>query len=184
MPIGRIAVGPRTRLLFTIGAVGLVLLVPFALAGQPVDRWFDQFRDAPPADGWIALVVLGLLTSDIIAPIPSSLVGAFAGVALGPVLGTVVVFSGLTLGCLVGYAASRGVADLARPCATDRWAGAWPNRAPVLAIVVARPIPLLAESTVIAAGLHRVRLARFVVACVVANLVVAIVFAAVPGVVV
>ena len=178
-------VSVRWLLLF-IGAVAVALLVPFLIAGSAVDRWFAEFEARDVAGGLTALVVIALLTVDVIAPIPSSLVAALAGVTLGPVVGSLVVFIGLGLGCIFGYwvgcastARIRAVRPTGRAVAA---AAAIRSRDAAIAVVVARPIPLLAEATVVVAGMSSMRRRRFAAACVLGNAIVAVLFAAIPAV--
>jgi uncharacterized membrane protein YdjX (TVP38/TMEM64 family) len=128
--------------------------------------------------------VVGLLTVDIVAPIPSSLVAALAGTVFGPLLGSVIVFVGLSLGCVVGYAIGRLARTRLDATGTRRRAyvaaTAIHSRGSAVAVIVARPVPLLAEATVVVAGLAGMHRARFMVSCLVANAGVAILFAALP----
>lgn len=170
-----------------VGAVALALMVPFLIAAPSVDRWFANFEASAAATGLTALVVIGLLTVDIVAPVPSSLVAALAGVAFGPLLGSVIVFVGLSLGCMVGYVIghlARSRLDAARPSRrADAAARAIHSRGSAVAVVMARPVPLLAEATVVVAGLAGMRRTTFAVSCLVANAGVAILFAALPAVI-
>jgi hypothetical protein len=50
-----------------------------------------------------------------------------------------------------------------------------------IALMVCRPVPLLAEATVVVAGLTRLATLRFIAACAVANVFVALLFAGVFG---
>jgi uncharacterized membrane protein YdjX (TVP38/TMEM64 family) len=169
-----------------VGAVAVALMIPFLIAGSAVDHWFAQFEARDVGGGVVALVAIALLAVDVVAPVPSSVVAALAGVALGPVVGASVVFVGLGLGCIIGYGLGsasatrlRAVRSAGRALAA---ATAIHSRHAAIAVIVARPIPLLAEATVVVAGLTRMPRRRFAAACGLGNAIVAVLYAAVPGV--
>ncbi len=170
-----------------VGAVAAALMVPFVLAAPVVDRWFTSFENRSGATWGVALVVVALLAVDIVAPVPSSIVAAFAGVTFGPWLGSGLVFVGLGIGCSLGYAgASRlrpGLQRNPRGARAVASASALRARDGAFALVLTRPVPLLAEATVVVAGLTTMRKPAFATACAVGNAVVAALFAALPAVV-
>lgn len=168
-----------------VGAVAGALLVPFLIAAPAVDRWFAEFETTAAATGLTALVVIGLLTIDVVAPIPSSLVAALAGAAFGPFLGAAIVFVGLSLGCTVGYLVGGAARTRIGAGRSSRRAfaaaSAIHSRDGAVAVIVTRPVPLLAEATVVVAGLSGMHRTTFAISCLVANAGVAILFAAVPA---
>jgi uncharacterized membrane protein YdjX (TVP38/TMEM64 family) len=153
-----------------VGSMLLVLLVLFGVVealGVPLltdpSPWIDD-------RGLLAAVTgVGLLIADVVLPVPASLVmiahGALFGVAAGSLLSLV----GSTGAAVFGFALGRrGGGLLARMVPADereradrllaRWGA--------LAIVVTRPIPLLAETTVIMAGASTMSWGRLLVAAV------------------
>jgi uncharacterized membrane protein YdjX (TVP38/TMEM64 family) len=179
------AAGARRWFGLFVGAVAVCLLVPFLLAAPAVDVWFESFEQRSGATLGVALVVVSLLAIDIVAPVPSSLVAAFAGVAFGSVMGSLLVFCGLTIGCMLGYAgaltAGRRMASGARSRTALAAASRLSDREGALALFVARPVPLLAEATVVVAGLTGMRWTVFLPVCITANVLVAVLFAGIPG---
>lgn len=126
--------------------------------------------------GWLnrggvvgALIGVSLLIADVVLPVPSSLVMIAHGALFGIVPGTLLSLIGSVGATLVGFALGRrGGTWLKRivlpkerirvELMLDRWGA--------LAVVVTRPIPLLAETTAILAGAsamswQRVTLASF-----------------------
>src|SRR6185436_21059520 len=93
-----------------------------------------------------------------------------------------VIWIGMTIGCAIGYAfgaraaaAARtlvGADGLARAAAVMEQYGAW-------ALVVCRPIPVLAESSVVFAGLVRTPVGPFIWLTTLANLGISAAYAAV-----
>ncbi len=161
----------------------LAIVVPFAIFGGKIERWTDQFLETsaghPRA---VAAVLGGLLAGDILLPVPSSLVSTACGRSLGFVGGTLVSFAGMTVSAVLGYLLGWSASGLARRGlrASDletlallhgRW-GVW-----MLAAV--RPVPVLAEASVLFAGLARLPWPRALPLVVIANLAVSAVYGAI-----
>ena len=168
-----------------IVAVLLVPIVPFVLFGSYLEPSIENWLDQPSLQTKPFIVisaVVALLASDILLPVPSSVVGTVAGQILGTVVGSLATWIGLNLSCLIGYwlAAKMGlplvdrfsgkqaVSDVESLTAT--W-GIW-------ALIGLRPIPVLAEASVLLAGLGRMPQQRFWPAVIGANLGLAIAYAA------
>lgn len=102
-----------------------------------------------------ALVGVGLLVADVALPVPSSLVMVAHGALFGVVIGTALSAVGSTGAALVSFVLGRrGGPLLSRfvppeeRARADRLLARWGT----LAIIVTRPVPLLAETTAIMAG--------------------------------
>lgn len=96
-----------------------------------------------------------LLVSDVALPVPSSLVMVAHGALFGVAIGTLLSLVGSTGAALVGFAIGRrGGPLLARlvPAEERRQADRLLIRWGMLAIIVTRPVPLLAETTAIVVG--------------------------------
>lgn len=102
-----------------------------------------------------ALVGVALLIADVVLPVPSSLVMIAHGALFGVVLGTLLSLIGSVGAALTGFALGRKggpwLEKIVSPeerarveLMLERWGA--------LAIVVTRPVPLLAETTAIMAG--------------------------------
>ena len=145
------------RRYWTVVGVMLVVLLAFFGAvealGVPLltdpSPWID--RGGPMA----ALVGVGLLIVDVLLPVPSSLVmiahGAIFGVAAGTALSLIGSTGAAAFGFLIGR---RGGGALARvvPAEERIRADRLLSRWGMLAVIATRPVPLLAETTVIMAG--------------------------------
>ncbi len=102
-----------------------------------------------------ALVGVALLIADVILPVPSSLVMIAHGALFGVVLGTLLSLIGSVGAALTGFALGRkGGAWLEKIVSPEERARVelMLERWGALAIVVTRPVPLLAETTAIMAG--------------------------------
>jgi 3-dehydroquinate synthase len=136
-----------------------VPIVPFAVIGElPGERWLSGSGDSALRFGATGA---GLLTLDVLLPIPSSVVGALLGGRLGFTLGFVWGFSGLCLGSVVGYGLGRLM--------PNHFVSELPE-APALSLVfLSRPVPVLAEAVAITAGAERTPLGRFLAASALGN---------------
>lgn len=104
--------------------------------------------------GAAAALGVGLLVADIVAPVPSSLVMLAHGAIFGVVPGAVLSLVGRTGNAVVGVLLGRGAGSiLARRTGPRRRSGGdLLRRWGLAAVVVTRPVPVLAESTLTAAG--------------------------------
>ena len=167
----------------TIGIFALIL-VPFFLVGPQIEQWTADFlSSASQYSIMVAIVLILVLASDILLPIPSSLVSTAAGFFLGVLGGTLASLLGMTISCLLGYWLAT---HLGRPVAIRivkeeelaRLEGLY-QRIGDAVMVVCRPIPVLAEASVWFAGLGRMRVGRYVLLVTLANLGVSAVYATV-----
>ncbi len=159
-----------------------VVLVPFLLFEDQFNALADRISSGEASTSLAALAIGGLLALDVFLPVPSSIVSTAGGVLLGLWAGASVVWVGMTAGSLIGYFVGVRSAPLARrlvgPPGLARAAdlaeryGAW-------AVVVCRPIPVLAEATVVFAGLVRAPLRRFLIVTAASNLGIAVGYAAI-----
>ena len=176
---------PRLHTLQWIALVTLFLalvIVPFMLYGDRIDAWTQDFLASAGEHKTVTGLVLGgLLASDILFPIPSSIVSTGAGLTLGLVLGTLVSSLGMIVSCALGYGLGAvcgrplavrmvGEGDLARFEALAARIGTW-------SILIARPIPVLAEVSVLFAGISRLPFARFLLISSLSNIGISAVYA-------
>ncbi len=127
-----------------------------------------------------ALVGIGLLVADVVLPVPSSLVMVAHGALFGVPAGALLSLVGSLGAALVGFAIGRqGGPLLSRLVPTEereradrllnRWGG--------LAIVVTRPVPLLAETVAILAGASPLGWGRAALAALAGSLPAALLYA-------
>lgn len=101
-----------------------------------------------------AAVGFGLLVADAVLPVPSSVVMIALGSLYGAPAGIALSLAGRTTMALVGFGIGRRserVMERIRP-ADRQWAEDLLERRGALAIVVSRPLPLLAETVTVLAG--------------------------------
>ena len=172
------------RWLLLCGGVLAIILVPFFLFGEKIETWTEDFLESSTDQaGWIAMVLGALLASDVLVPIPSSLTSTAAGLFLGFAAGTLTSLTGMTISCILGYwlggrfgrpLASRLVGDheLTRLERLSQRVGNW-------VIVISRPVPVLAEASVLFAGISGMSTYQFLLLSILSNLGISVVYAAV-----
>lgn len=167
----------RMRIACCLAATIAVVLIPFVLFGSQVEDWTSGTLSAEASRSHAGVLIFGLLASDILAPIPSSLVCTAAGASLGAVAGTLVAAGGLTCGCLLGFWLARGLGPqgsrhVLRDPDLDALATAF-RRYGLVVLVLCRPVPLLAEASVLVAGITSMPPGRVLAVTAAANLAVA-----------
>lgn len=164
-------------ILLSIVAIPLILFLMFP--GGWEERLTAWLRDVPPSR-WFAALVMGLLAADIFLPTPSSVLATLSGAKLGIAWGTATTWCGMTLGALMG-------------CCLARWGGrllvrneeftdmtkakALLTAYGPLALAISRPIPMLAETLVLLAGVYQMKWRRFLPPVASANLAIALGYA-------
>ncbi|PHS13752.1 MAG: DedA family protein [Blastopirellula sp.] len=159
----------------------LILLVPtlpFLLFGHGIEQYFENWQQHPPSASVSAAVVFGLLASDILLPVPSSLVSTLGGSQLGWLWGTVVSFAGLNVGAVLGFWLARkfGPRLAQRFAAREDLAAMqkFSEKYGSILIVLTRALPILAEATVLLMGLNQLSWRRFLLPALLANLGIAL----------
>jgi uncharacterized membrane protein YdjX (TVP38/TMEM64 family) len=166
----------------TFALVGLFLTAFVVVERLQVPVLTDP-RPGSTASGWLpAGIGVLLLVADVVLPVPSSGVMIVQGAAYGLALGALLSLLGGTGATMVGYLLGRR----GRP-ALERWAGAEQqaravallDRHGVWAVVVTRPVPVLAEVVSVMAGTGRLPWWQVLGAGALGNVVPAVAYAAV-----
>jgi uncharacterized membrane protein YdjX (TVP38/TMEM64 family) len=156
----------RTLVLVLIAL--LVPIIPFVVIGElPGERWLDAGGPEPVVFG---LVGAALLAGDVLLPVPSSIVGVLLGGRLGFSLGALTIFGGLSVGHVAGYWLGR--------MWPRRWSSAAPAEPSFWALLLSRPVPVVAEALTFAAGAMDVSFTSFLRAVLPGNLAYALALAA------
>lgn len=142
---------------FTLVLLGAMLLLFFVVQAlhlpfleESPDFWMAQEK-------WVAaLAGIGLLVADVVAPVPSSIIMFVNGVLFGVFLGSLLSILGGLGATLTGHwIGTKGEA------AGKRWMGEMAldrartffQKHGLIALIVSRPIPILAEAISIIAGI-------------------------------
>lgn len=172
------------RLLILFFLLCALILVSFILFGDEFDRMFssEQTRELLREHRqWAGPIGVALLVSDLLLPIPTTVVIGAMGAVLGVGVAAFWGWLGLSLAGLTGY----GVARLGGQVWADKLAppekqaeyrrmfNAWGG----LAVVLSRMMPILPEVISVLAGLYRMRASRYVAAVALGSLPPALGFA-------
>ncbi len=166
----------------------MIPLIPFLLLGHWLEPLIASHFSEGSADGnpwWASVVIVSGLTVDILLPIPSSVLLVFAGRSFGGLGGAAVGWLGLNLSAAVGFWLSRRFgqrivdrfssrADVDDFELLDARAGWW-------ALIACRPLPILAEASVIFAGLSDMKAGRFWPPIIFANGIIALLYGMLGG---
>ncbi len=160
-----------------------IILVPFFLFEADVNHYIEGMIRTRKNQSVLAWVLGGFLAADVFLPVPSSLVSTAAGSLFGIVRGTLVSWLGMTAGCLLGYfvglkAGPPVVRRLAGEMELDRIARAQ-KRYGHWTIILFRAVPVMAEASVLFAGMARVKPELFFLLTSLSNLGISLVYAAV-----
>ena len=169
------------RSIILASLLSLLIVLPFLLWGEAAEIWVDQFLSSKTSLWLLAAAIFLLLAGDIVLPIPSSVVATASGAFLGIGLGTLVSAGGLTAGVIAGLLIGRrygrpacrafvGAEEYARLERYFRSHG-------ILLLVLMRPVPVLAEASVISAASLGIEMKAAIAYTSLANLGVAFAYA-------
>lgn len=173
----------RIRWVLLTVAIIVLLLIPFILFGDSLENWTNNFLQSSPSNLIACIIIGSLLSIDIVAPVPSSIVSTAGGYFLGFIGGTLISLVGMTISCLIGYwigikfgrAATERFVDpkeISRFESLQKKYGDW-------IIIISRSVPLLAETSVLFAGIGRMKFSCFISMVTISNLGISMVYAAV-----
>lgn len=162
------------RILLLLAVVLLIPILPFLLVHEPIQRWVEGLVRQPPSAGTIVWLVVGLLGTDVLLPVPSSLVSTLAGSQLSLPIAVLASWIGMNLGATVGFLLGRypgrplaerlsSVDDLRQMEVLCRKYGSF-------FLVLTRALPILAEAAVLLVGLHRMSWKQFLPPVLLSNL--------------
>ena len=140
---------------FSTALVVLCILVPFFLFEQQVSAFSARLTSSSQGLTLGVLTVAAILASDVVLPVPSSVVSVLAGKSLGFLPALIAIWLGMSIGAAVGYwLGSRGRSFLlspARRAEVDAFNSKIKGKG-WLYIALSRPVPVLSESCAILAG--------------------------------
>lgn len=173
----------KFRWLLFILLVLFIILIPFILFNDLIEIWTRNILNSTSSNLIIASAVFGLLSIDILAPIPSSIVSTAGGYFLGFIFGTIVSLIGMTVSCIVGYYLGAkigtpiskklvGEEELSRFEKLQKRYGEW-------IIIISRAVPIFAEASILTAGIGRMPVKKFMILILLSNLGISIVYSAI-----
>lgn len=145
----------RRYLLVWVAIAALVLVAFGVVEALNVPLLVDPSDQLERGGLAAASLGVGLLIVDVAIPVPSSLVMTTQGALFGVVVGSILGMAGSVGATLVGFALGRRGSGMIQRFvhveAADR-SNSLIERQGTLAIIVTRPLPVLAEATAIVAG--------------------------------
>ena len=155
------------RPLFLVAVVLAIPILPFLVFGSSFEARITGWLSTELSPGTVATAVIGLLASDILLPVPSSVVSTVAGRVLGFWGGAGASWCGMTAGAAIAFGLVRAFGrPLARRLSSDQELArtdAVASRWGVFVLVLARPVPVLAEASVLLMGATRLAWWRFLI---------------------
>ena len=129
----------------------------------------------------LAILIIALLTADVVLPIPSSIVSITAAAIFDTYIGGALIFIGMSLCCLFGYYLGKTGHRFVKPDIENnvnhsltlwvkRW-GAW-------TLLLSRPVPVMAETSIVMAGIIDIPMKKFLIFTIPTNAVIAGIYSA------
>ncbi len=166
---------------FLLASPFLCILIPFVLLEERMTGLFHEALTSGLENGGLAGLIVLFLASDVFLPIPSSIVSTASGALLGFAGGALACWLGMSLACLIGY----GVGSAAGTPVVRRIVGdaefqkaEWlSQRYGPLFLIMLRAVPVLAEASVMTAGMTRMPVRVFLIMTGLSNLGVSLMYA-------
>ncbi|WP_395606914.1 3-dehydroquinate synthase [Pseudomonas sp. B22129] len=177
--------GPVDHFWLSLMVFSVLVIASFLLFEQQIQHVLIQLNQFQPttANGAlsVALLLIALLALDVVLPVPSSMVALLAVALLGSLGGYLAIFIGLCLGAGLGYALGAGYFRLlsGRLGLHQRQPGQLAYRLNTLSLICLRGVPVLAETSVVAAGMQRYPLRAFLLITTLANAGLALAYTAI-----
>ncbi len=169
----------RTLILFF--SVTTAVIVSFILWADGIDEWIKQVINANVANKTVlASILFAILSSDIFLPVPSSLTSTLCGLYLGFAIGFLVSFLAMGLSALIGYLIGRYFSSYAENLIGEKDMQALQhlqNKSGAWVLLGLRSVPILAEASLIFAGIGRYPVKNTIIQVLLGNAVVSIIYA-------
>ncbi len=145
------------KMVWLILAVALCIIVPFCLFEEAITAWFNHVTAVESQTRTvIGSVLFGSLALDIFLPVPSSLASTLCGMVFGVWKGFLLSFMAMNLSCVLGYCLGARCSIYAQKCIGETELSTLQRffaRYDTLILVALRAVPVLAEASVLFAGL-------------------------------
>ncbi len=156
--------------LVLVGVLSLIVVIPFLIFGEEMEGFVSGVLENNSKGPFsFGVIVVILLASDVILPVPSSILSSWSGYYFGFVQGWMISSLGMTVGCICGYCLGTYgrclVGDKQKAMCesvADKY-GYW-------AIAILRGVPVLAEVSVVFFGIGKYSIRRFLAVSTLANL--------------
>lgn len=163
-----------------MGLIAIILASFFLFEDDLLKVWHNTINSNASLTV-IGLLIVGLLAADVVLPTPSSVVSLAAAMIFGTHLGGLLIFTGMSICCLLGYYLGRSGHSIVNKHVdnnqkTDEVFRVWAARWGPWSLLFSRPIPVLAETTIVLAGLTKLPFKKFLLFTLPANAITAMVY--------
>ena len=166
-------------ILLVVIAIG-ILGSHWLFAGS-MENLVVAIQNAIHANYMVGLLTIAGLSVDVLLPIPSSVISVWSVISLGFVGGVITIWFGMSLACALAYWLGAGsysgilrhfvkMQDVSQVQQMSARFG-------ISALILLRAVPVLAETSVLAAGLVRMPFKQFILATSLANAGISLVYA-------
>ncbi|MBO6527960.1 VTT domain-containing protein [Erythrobacter sp.] len=156
-----------------------LFIIPFVLFGKQIETSWGAFFRSNSNDTIVAFVAGLLLAGDPVLPTPSSVIATLLATRIGFWPAALVNGLALSAACLIGYAIGwgGGGALSQRGISLPAEFVAWVQRYGLVAVLLCRPVPVLAEASLILAGAARHEPVKLLVWCCATQLILGLAYA-------
>ncbi|MEG2415272.1 MAG: VTT domain-containing protein [Kiritimatiellia bacterium] len=145
---------PRT--VWLLIAVACLIVIPFICFEASINAALDRVMALSDNAPWrVGGVLFGALALDIVLPIPSSLVSTWCGMFFGLWEGFFISFMAMNVSCVLGWIIGSKCSGIAQRLIGEREFSAlraFITRYGVTVLIALRAVPVLAEASVLFAG--------------------------------
>ena len=148
-------------ILYPLGASIAIILLTFGLFHSVEDQFSSTLNVLSNLPVKYSIVSFLVLASDIIFPVPSSIVLYLNGYILGVIPGTIISIGGLMVGCVIGYYIGKYSSSLFNISKNLKAQHLLSKYGPS-AIILTRGIPILSESICIVCGYNALNFRKYI----------------------
>lgn len=138
-------------------AIAFIVILPFCIWGEAIDAWFQTMTTADTTTrGLLATLLFSSLALDIFLPVPSSLASTLCGAFFGWTGGFLLSFGAMSVSCVLGWWVGKLFTPLAiRVIGEDEYPRLQRllQRYGIVILLALRTVPVLAEASVLLAGI-------------------------------
>lgn len=165
------------RLILILIVVLILSALPFLILGDAFEQTISEWLSSKTDPKQLRWLIAGALATDIFLPIPSSFVCTLAGERLGPWEATLYCSAGLSAGAMIGYLLALSIGrPIVQYFVKEReliQASQFVDRYGMLAIILSRPAPILAEACLLYVGLAKMPIHKVLLALLPTNVLIA-----------
>lgn len=149
------------REIIKFSLISFIIIITFLLWGNQINELFDKFLEQAKEEqnqGLVRNILFFTLASDILLPIPSSLASTLCGHYLGFWEGFLVSFMAMNISSFIGYFIGRFCTSIAMKLIKQKEIQQLDNSSKnkgACWILAMRPVPVLAEASVLYAGIKK-----------------------------